>query len=152
MAQYKNVEGYRNLFEEKYKEIKKMINEGRTQLDCLAGGFSEAGSIIDNIPTADVVEVVRCKDCKYWLEQEFKGFCSIHFTKKFANDFCSYGKRGEEKVLSERQEKRKRQIQRMRHSMAVCQWRSEEPCPLLVWRWIKWKRNKPKLEDFKAKE
>ena len=111
-------------------------------------------SAIRNFPAADnVVEVVRCKYCKYWIDQEFQGFCSVNnLSRRHANDFCSYGKREEEKVLSERQEKRKRQIQRMRHSMAVDQWHLEEPFPLLVWRWIKWKRSKPKLEDFKVKE
>lgn len=51
-------------------------------------------------PTADVVEVVRCKDCKYldkgendsesWCE------CTAHFGKYFdvnENDYCSYGEK-----------------------------------------------------------
>ena len=54
--------------------------------------------------------------------------------------------------MSEKQEKKKRKIQRMRYSLAVDQWRLEEPFPLLIWRWVKWKRSRPKLEDFKVKE
>ncbi len=39
-------------------------------------------------PTADVVEVVRCKDCKYWNN----GDCyRIELTRP--TDFCSYGER-----------------------------------------------------------
>ena len=113
-------------------------------------------------PTADVVEVVRCKDCKHYGGVAYGFVCRFHSGLNHRictheDDFCSYGrrkneKREEKRILSERQEKRKRQIQRMRHSMAVCQWHLEEPFPLMLWRWIKWKRNKPKLEDFKVKE
>ena len=41
-------------------------------------------------PTADVVEVVRCKDCKHL------GFCGTHlFYLKDPNSFCSNGERKE---------------------------------------------------------
>lgn len=47
-------------------------------------------------PTADVVEVVRCKDCKYVKPMSFKGYfmCKRHhkYCRK-ADDFCSYGER-----------------------------------------------------------
>lgn len=56
------------------------------------------------IPTADVVEVVRCKDCKHWGGTTFGFVC-----RKFsgietkicmgADHFCSYG----EKALKERE-------------------------------------------------
>lgn len=45
---------------------------------------------------ADVVEVVRCKDCKYAKPMSFKGYfmCKRHhkYCRK-ADDFCSYGER-----------------------------------------------------------
>ena len=45
---------------------------------------------IMNIPSADVVEVVRCKDC------EFSGSCSIEeFDCMKPDDYCSKGKRKE---------------------------------------------------------
>ncbi len=45
---------------------------------------------IDNAPTVDAVEVVRCKDCKH----EFGGSCIIcGFQKRKPEDFCSYGER-----------------------------------------------------------
>ena len=66
-------------------------------------------SMIDNAPTVDAVEVVRCKDCKHWHEET--GWCDQHswFIEedgepchpwesnnwKMLNedDFCSYGER-----------------------------------------------------------
>lgn len=50
---------------------------------------------LDRVPAADVVEVVRCKDCKYCLQtDEFEywcdGFCSpARLVRK--EDFCSHG-------------------------------------------------------------
>lgn len=54
--------------------------------------------------TADVVEVVRCKDCIYWKDKNSKGTQGICLCGEkdmnyggefypFANDFCSYGER-----------------------------------------------------------
>lgn len=51
---------------------------------------------IANTPTADVVEVVRCKDCKqsYFVKSCSKYECRKGCgTLKYANDFCSYGER-----------------------------------------------------------
>lgn len=54
MARYKDVEGYRKLFDEEYKKTRKLISEGKTYLDNLAEGFSEADRVIDCLPTDDV--------------------------------------------------------------------------------------------------
>ena len=55
--------------------------------------------IIDRQPTADVVEVVRCKDCK-WAEQVMIGQCVNWICKcpwmfeRYVRDgFCSCGER-----------------------------------------------------------
>ena len=49
-------------------------------------------------PTADVVEVVRCKDCKNASKHHcppYDGkevvYCSYYMAAKLENDFCSYG-------------------------------------------------------------
>ena len=45
---------------------------------------------------ADIVEVVRCKDCKYW-GNPFKtsyGVCHSHNILTLQTDYCSYGERG----------------------------------------------------------
>ena len=59
-------------------------------------------SLIDSIsklPAADVAPVVRCKDCKYWQDNN-DGYpheeCRWgHGETPDANDFCSYGTRKE---------------------------------------------------------
>ena len=51
----------------------------------------QVGDAIIDCPTADVVEVVRCKDCKHWNN----GDCyRLELSK--SDDFCSYGERKEE--------------------------------------------------------
>lgn len=60
---------------------------------------------IENAPTVDDVEVVRCKDCKYYYKDKIKGFicrhpeldydieCYDHWINTNPDDFCSYGER-----------------------------------------------------------
>ena len=48
-------------------------------------------------PTVDAVEVVRCKDCKYWEKgKDYEPYCN-HYGSGMADtvedDFCSYGER-----------------------------------------------------------
>lgn len=53
---------------------------------------------IDKAPTIDAMEVVRCKDCKYWDKATIrKGFliCPASGMEIMADDYCSYGKRKE---------------------------------------------------------
>ena len=64
MARYKDVEGYRKLFDEEYKKTRKLISEGETHLDILAEGFSEASRVIDRMPTADVVPRAEVEKAK----------------------------------------------------------------------------------------
>ena len=47
-------------------------------------------TIIEKQPTADVVEVVRCKDCTEWDKDEYE--CS-HWYGFREDDYCSYGER-----------------------------------------------------------
>lgn len=61
---------------------------------------------VEEMPTVDAVEVVRCLECKHWkpsgskagnsfLDMEYIGGCE--FTKYYRreSDFCSYGERKE---------------------------------------------------------
>ena len=53
---------------------------------------------IANECTADVVEVVRCKDCVYWDGPGYKGLCEAPMNglvREYTDDdsFCSYGER-----------------------------------------------------------
>ena len=62
--------------------------------------------IIQKFPAADVVEVVRCKDCKHWRYKtveriehyECNIFCGAYGRgyPTDADDFCSYGERKDE--------------------------------------------------------
>ena len=60
----------------------------------------ELVSILKKVESGKLVEVVRCKDCKYWHEEI--GWCdeNSHFFNDGMNwdifeadDFCSYGER-----------------------------------------------------------
>lgn len=58
--------------------------------------------LLDEMPSADVVEVVRCKDCKYSESipkgEEWNGFklgCMFHREYTKATDFCSQAERKE---------------------------------------------------------
>lgn len=56
-------------------------------------GLRKAMSAIDSLSAADVVEVVRCRDCEWWG----CAGCAIRIVddtdKPRENDFCSFGER-----------------------------------------------------------
>ena len=54
---------------------------------------------INEQPTADVIEVVRCKDCKHGSQYtNDKVWCSLGATSYRLNDYCSYGERREDDI------------------------------------------------------
>ena len=58
-------------------------------------GKKDVINLIINLPAADAVEVVRCRECKYHEDTHVTGFehcCLYDLTMRY-NDFCSYGKR-----------------------------------------------------------
>lgn len=83
--------------------------------DAYTDGFDEAvDRVEDTAPAADVVEVVRCKDCKYFWEYNkvsegnvegadgdcyFRLMCSVdeQFNAVRYCDFCSQGERKEQR-------------------------------------------------------
>ena len=63
----------------------------------------DALHVIDSFPAADVVEVTRCRDCKYHEDNPVIGFehcCLYDLTMRY-NDFCSYGKQKEVLTMTE---------------------------------------------------
>lgn len=52
---------------------------------------------IEKAPKADVVEVVRCKDCEHWIywADEKRCICDLHCTHTIRDDYCSFGVRKE---------------------------------------------------------
>ena len=62
-------------------------------------GYTDALFHLKTTPAADVVEVVRCRECKHYVRREYP-FCEfecegaeIHYKP---DDYCSYGERREE--------------------------------------------------------
>ena len=93
---------------EKLSTEKRLIDANAFLKDILTAGIgktiieyseSDIGYMIRKRPTVDAVEVVRCKDCKYWQDNN-DGYpreeCRWgHGETPDANDFCSYGERKE---------------------------------------------------------
>lgn len=60
--------------------------------------------LINSIPSADVVEVVRCKDCEHFeaINNDDHGWCKMisdlpcGISVRYDNDYCSYGERSDE--------------------------------------------------------
>ncbi len=75
-------------------EAKRAIKANNWRHPCVP---TVVGMILDRIPTADVVEVVRCKDCKHSpdIKTKTKGmvWCRKFRTEVRPNGFCSYGER-----------------------------------------------------------
>lgn len=62
--------------------------------DAFETGWNEALSCVNIVPSADVVEVVRCKDCKY--NPKSLGWVTCPMTganTRKDDDYCSYGER-----------------------------------------------------------
>lgn len=55
--------------------------------------FNRVYEVVESIPAADVVPVVRCKDCKY--RDGTPGQPNILCAQMHEDDFCSYGERKE---------------------------------------------------------
>lgn len=63
-------------------------------------GIDIAWNKIDQAPTIDAVEVVRCKDCKFgdWDSEPHNAMVCMRTKDGFwrsGNDFCSFGERKE---------------------------------------------------------
>lgn len=100
----------RKKISKRYIEVEpliELIDEYIEEYDTLEDGYhnpkwcamQEARRSIEKQPTVDVVEVVRCKNCKYFKTM----FCKMDIWNKDItlyrvdeNDFCSYGERKDE--------------------------------------------------------
>lgn len=60
-----------------------------------SGDYAAAWSEIGKLPAADVVEVVRCKDCKHYQKDMLFGNAYCDGRQVKPDDFCSYGERKE---------------------------------------------------------
>lgn len=87
---------------------KRLIDANAFLKDILTAGIgktiieyseSDIGYMIRKRPTVDAVDVVRCKGCKYWQDNN-DGYTHEecrwgHGETPDANDFCSYGEQKE---------------------------------------------------------
>ena len=105
---------------EKQSSEKRMIDANEFLKDILTAGIgktiieyseSDIGYMIRKRPTVDAVEVLRCRDCKYWGDEDGKlqrsdgllyARCKVHNYLidgrhtgwcPTENAFCSYGER-----------------------------------------------------------
>jgi hypothetical protein len=69
---------------------------GQASTKSAYAAFWKAGRAIQNLNTVDAAEVVRCKDCIHFLQEEhgcnYFGYYS-HIPWVDEVDFCSYGER-----------------------------------------------------------
>ena len=78
------------------------LGVGRCSKDILpaayCAGWNGLIGLIEKAPTIDAVPVVRCRECKWWQEDDDIGHCDNpdgldNYAKP--EDFCSYGERKE---------------------------------------------------------
>ena len=79
------------------------LGVGRCSKDVLpaayCAGWNGLIGLIEKAPTIDAVHVVRCRECKWWQEDDDVGHCDNpdgldNYAKP--EDFCSYGEREED--------------------------------------------------------
>ena len=94
-----------------YIERQRAIVDACNSLELYPSEYAKLEDALNRIPAADVVEVVRCRECKYWgdeagelqrsdgvlfarckvhnylLDGRHTGWCPTE------NDFCSYGEK-----------------------------------------------------------
>lgn len=63
--------------------------------ECIKKRLEKAAKRVSAIPAADVVPVVRCKDCKYNVGTKKCLNPDSFFAVPKDDDFCSYGERKE---------------------------------------------------------
>ena len=80
-------------------EVKILLRGDSDWLRGCRDALQAIGELVQTAPAADVVEVVRCKDCEYYEDEEC--VCPYIFMSDAAHlypsedDFCNYGKRKE---------------------------------------------------------
>ena len=93
-----------------YIDREKVIEETYSWLDSVGSiiigkrlsSYGELIGCMQDVPTADVVEVVRCKDCFFYQKDKElakanyldpEKYCALLICEIDKNGFCSYGKK-----------------------------------------------------------
>ena len=75
--------------------LMKALNDAQIEFDYNYKGLGKAKIILSKQPTADVVEVVRCGQCKHWKinpNNPYGGYCR-YCEGASIDHYCSYGER-----------------------------------------------------------
>ena len=98
MAEYIDKEKLLNALDDRCN-IACQYSKKQRQVMCSACPLGDAFDVIDEFPNADVVEVVRCKDCKYWFNaptaDDFNS-CEQDALIRHKDFFCACGERRSE--------------------------------------------------------
>ena len=103
MDEYIEREAAIAIIEEKQKELCPIGRYGRGYVYGLDrekyDAWDEIIDALENIPSADVEPVVRCKDCKHAYINSFavssgEALCTLSGKPMQQDDFCSYGEKG----------------------------------------------------------
>lgn len=96
-----------------YQRLNERANDYALLDECTEQVIRDDMEIVQEQPTIDAVEVLRCRECKYWGDEDGKLQCSdgVLFARckvhnylidgrhtgwcPTENDFCSYGERKE---------------------------------------------------------
>lgn len=98
MSRYIDVEALTDNMLERYYDL----CEKHGYYDHYTTGYGDAIDAIENAPTADVVEVVRCKDCKHleiindgkvYAKCTMTDFEFLPFGTDTREHYCGYGKK-----------------------------------------------------------
>jgi hypothetical protein len=98
MAEYIERKALREVF---IKHFDAVYDDGRLVFSdhiCTAEDCEDILKLVAELPTADVVPVVRCKDCKFYEPYkkpvaDFDGDCIARDCETDETDFCNYGER-----------------------------------------------------------
>ena len=87
--------------EKEYIEKRKLIEAWEREIEDATDLRDAFDFALEDVPAADVLEVVRCKDCEHYFcdtpycKKHKVGYCAFDEIVKDKNHFCSYGERKE---------------------------------------------------------
>lgn len=97
MSRYIDADALINKLDERCDAICQWAKKER-EVMCGACPLATAFDVVEDFPTADVVEVVRCRDCVYYRCLTIMGsmprmMCSVFNWQSTEDDFCSFAER-----------------------------------------------------------
>ena len=60
---------------------------------CVYGSNPQYINWLNHAPTVDAVPVIRCKDCKYFVDEEDQSYCIEMYGQCSGNGFCAWAER-----------------------------------------------------------